>query len=48
MVIIYADEIGTVEQAVDESGVSFYGGRAYFSDGEQDYNIPVASIKEIV
>lgn len=49
MAIIYAGEIGGVLVSVDENGIQFVDGTAYFSDVYgKDYAIPVEDIREIV
>ena len=32
MIIIYRDELGFVEEEIDEYGVNFCDGKAYFND----------------
>ena len=48
MYIIFRDEIGLKYVELDEYGVAFCDGFAYFSsaDGEE-YKIPVAALEEI-
>lgn len=47
MSIVFSDEGGLLLVSVDEYGVSFSDGLAYFSDGDREYQIPVSSIREI-
>lgn len=47
MYITYRDELGLVLVEVDEYGIGFVDGLAYFGDGIRDYKIPVSSICEI-
>lgn len=47
MSIVFSDEGGLLLVSVDEYGVSFSDGLAYFSDGEREYQIPASSIREI-
>ena len=48
MIIRYRDELGGVIVEVDGNGISFWGGKAYFSDGKSDYQIPVEHIVYIL
>lgn len=48
MVIRYRDQHGGVIIEVDQSGISFMDGKAYFSDGKTDYQIPVEHIDYIL
>ena len=48
MAVTYRDEIGIVQVKVDEYGVAFSDGFAYFGDGENDYKIETKNIIEIV
>lgn len=45
--IIYQDEIGIVSEQVDEFGVSFGEGYAYFEVGEESRKIPANRIIHI-
>lgn len=47
MSIVFADEGGLLLVSVDEYGIAFSDGVAYFSDGEREYQIPASSIREI-
>ena len=47
MKLVYRDDIGVVVMKVDESGIDFLGGTAFFGDGERDYRVPVESIVRI-
>lgn len=47
MSIVFSDEGGLLLVSVDEYGVSFSDGIAYFSDGDREYQIPLSSIREI-
>ena len=47
LVVMYRDEIGTVCVEVDDSGVDFLEGVAFFSDGRTDYEIPVNHVVRI-
>lgn len=38
MIIIYSDEIGIVVEEIDEYGISFTDGKAYFNDRVIDIN----------
>lgn len=48
MYIVFRDELGLVSVPVDESGIQFTDGIAYFSDGEKTYKIPVANLVEVI
>lgn len=48
MSIVYSDDGGYVQVAVDEYGISFSDGYAIFSDGDSDYVVPVGDIRQIV
>lgn len=43
MTIVYRDDLGHVAEKIDEDGVTFCGGKAYFNDKKID----VESIIEI-
>lgn len=47
MSIVFSDEGGLLLVSVDEYGITFSDGLAYFSDGDREYQIPVSSIREI-
>lgn len=47
MYIVFRDELGFVSVLVDEYGIQFTNGIAYFSDGEKEYRIPLAHLYEI-
>lgn len=47
MSIIFSDEGGLLLVSVDEYGIAFSDGLAYFSDGDREYQIPLSSIREI-
>ena len=47
MKLVYRDGIGIVIVKVDESGIDFVDGTAFFGDGERDYRVPVESIVRI-
>ena len=47
MIIAYFDKVGLIVRAVDENGISFADGKAYFSDGKTDYKVPVEHIDRI-
>ena len=47
MYIVFRDELGLVSVPVDESGIQFLSGLAYFSDGEKEYRIPLANLCEV-
>lgn len=45
MIITYRDELGIVETRVDEFGISFVAGYAFFSDEDgNDYTIGINDI----
>ena len=46
MLIAYQDEIGIVTETVDENGVSFCDGKAYFNDKVVEMTALI-SIKEV-
>ena len=46
--IVFRDELGLVSVPVDESGIQFTDGIAYFSDGEKEYRIPMNALEEII
>ena len=46
MEVIYRDEIGVITEIVDEDGVSFCDGKAYFNDKAIDMNALV-QIREV-
>lgn len=43
MIIVYSDEIGIVVEEVDEYGITFSDGKAYFNDNIVD----VSAIRDI-
>lgn len=45
--IIYQDEIGIIDEQIDEFGVSFGEGYAYFEVGEHSRKIPANCIIHI-
>lgn len=47
MIIAYFDKVGLIVRTVDENGISFADGKAYFSDGKIDYQVPVEHIDRI-
>lgn len=47
MNILWRDQWGIVYTTVDENGVQFNNGFAYFGDGSRDYKVPVDWIVEI-
>ena len=46
MVVEYRDELGVVREEIDENGVSFLDGKAYFNDKVIDMNALV-QIREV-
>lgn len=48
MYIVFRDELGLVSVPVDENGVHFVAGFAFFSDGEKEYRIPIKHLREII
>lgn len=48
MYIIFRDELGLVSVPVDENGIQFTDGIAYFSDGNKEYRIPIEHLCEII
>ena len=48
MAVTYRDEIGIVQVNVDEYGIAFADGFAYFGDGETDYKIEMKNLVEII
>lgn len=46
MQIIYQDEIGIIAETIDENGVSFCDGKAYFNDKVVEMTALI-SIKEV-
>lgn len=47
MYIVFRDDLGLSLVEVDEHGIGFTDGIAYFSDGSQEYKINVCEICEI-
>lgn len=47
MEITYSDELGGVVREVDENGVDFLDGFAYFTSGDKDYKIPMEDVVHI-
>ena len=47
MYVTYRDKLGYVLVVLDEHGISFLDGEAYFSDGIRDYRIPTNDLCEI-
>lgn len=45
--IVFRDELGLVSVPVDEYGIQFTDGIAYFSDGKKEYRIPLTHLYEI-
>lgn len=43
MIVVYRDELGVVEEKVDEDGIDFLNGNAYFNDKQ----IPMKDIQRI-
>lgn len=43
MIVVYRDELGIVEEKVDEDGIDFLNGNAYFNDKQ----IPVKDVQRI-
>ena len=48
MVVRFRDNLGFVQVTVDEYGISFLDGYAYFGDGETEYKIEVENLTEIL
>lgn len=44
MIVVYRDKLGVVEEKVDEDGIDFLNGNAYFNDKK----IPMKDIQRIV
>ena len=47
MLMTYRDAIGYVSVIVDEHGISFLDGYAYFSDNKKEYKVPVGNIVSV-
>jgi hypothetical protein len=47
MTVFFRDELGYIGVKVDEYNIQFCDGKAYFSDGEKDYKIPMEDLIEI-
>ena len=47
MLIIFSDAGGVLLVTVDIYGIQFCDGFAYFSNGEEDFKVPITSIREI-
>ena len=43
MIVVYRDELGVVEEKVDEDGIDFLNGNAYFNDKQ----MPMKDIQRI-
>jgi len=43
MIVVYRDELGVVEEKVNEDGIDFLNGNAYFNDKQ----IPVKDVQRI-
>ena len=48
MTIVYRDEGGYIAALIDEDGIDFSDGAAYFSVDDEDYKIDVQNIVRIV
>lgn len=48
MTVVYRDKIGYVRVEVDNNGVAFVDGYAYFGNDEQEYKIKVEDLVCIV
>lgn len=47
MFITFVDAIGLCVAQVDDDGIAFCDGRAYFSDGENEHIVKIEDIREI-
>lgn len=47
MFITFRDELGMNLVIIDEYGISFLDGEAFFSSSEREYRIPIKNICEI-
>jgi len=47
MIIVYRDEIGEAAVYVNEYGISFCEGYAYFSSNTRDYKVKIEHIQSI-
>lgn len=47
MTVTYRDELGYVQVKVDNSGIQFVDGYAYFGNDEREYKIKVENIISI-
>ena len=47
MLLIYRDEIGYVQVEVDNNGIQFLDGYAYFGNDEREYKIKAENIMSI-
>lgn len=48
MTIYFIDEIGEIAVDLDGNGIQFISGKAWFSDGEKEYRIPLENLIEII
>ena len=47
MILVYRDEIGYVQVEVDNNGVQFLDGYAYFGNDEREYKIKIENLISI-
>lgn len=47
MILVYRDEIGHVQVKVDNNGVQFVDGYAYFGNDEREYKIKIENLISI-
>ena len=47
MIVAYRDGVGFVTVIINEDGVSFQDGYAYFTSGARDYKIPTDHLMRV-
>lgn len=47
MILVYRDEIGYVRVKIDNNGVQFVDGYAYFGSDEKEYKIKIENLVSI-
>ena len=47
MTLVYRDELGYVQVVVDNNGVQFVNGYAYFENDEREYKIRIENLVSI-